>query len=119
MLTAAALLPAGPALAQPLKTMPGSPDPLLRVTPIERDRIRSEPTPGLDTRFQPGWRAVILWKQPRPDQSARLSVMLQLPTGLFERTTAWASELRFISLVLPSLYGSVVRGMRAAAGAGV
>lgn len=100
VLAMAVLLLAGPVLAQPLQTVPGSSDPLLRVTPIERERIRPEPTPGLDVRSLPGRQAVVLRAQPHPDRPARPPVVLQLPAALFERTTARASEQWFIYFML-------------------
>lgn len=100
VLAAAVLLLAGPVLAQPMQTVPGSPDPLLRVTPIERERIRPEPTPGLGVRSLPGRQAIVLRDRPGPDQPARPPVVLQLPAALFERTTARASELWSIYFTL-------------------
>lgn len=99
-LAIAVLFSAGPVLAQPMQTVLGSPDPLLRVAPIERERIRPEPTPGLDVRSLPGRQAVVLREQPRPDRPARPPVVLQLPAALFERTTARASELWSIYFTL-------------------
>ena len=88
----AVLLLAGCALAQTLETIPDSPDPLLRVAPLERERIRPEPTPDLAVRSLPGRQAIVLPDRPLPGRLARPPVVLQLPAALFARTTAQASE---------------------------
>lgn len=60
--SAAALFAASPASAAelPLERVPDSPDPVLRLTPIEPERIRPPPTPGLVVPSVPERQTIVL-----------------------------------------------------------
>jgi hypothetical protein len=91
----------GRAYAQ-LETVPGSPDPILRSAPLETQRIRPDPTPGLHIPFVPGTQTIVLQEyEPSLPVSQRIDpVILHIPNEFFRTTTNQAAEVWGINLEL-------------------
>lgn len=79
--------------------VPGSPDPVLRAAPLERQRIAPDPTPGLRVPPVPGRQAVVLrdYAGAGGPREAR-PVVLHIPVEFFSRTSAGPSEVWGINL---------------------
>ncbi len=107
-----AAYPATCGAAEPLARVPGSVDPLLRVTPIEPERIRPAPTPGLSVPAVAGTQTIVLRDRvswPRMPGEKPLApvgpAILHVPNRYFLRTTDRPVEMweLFLLLLYPSL----------------
>jgi hypothetical protein len=76
-------------------TVPENVDPILRITPLEVQRIRPEPTPELRIPSLPGTQTIVLQEYvPTLPASQRIApVVLHIPDVFFAKTTSQAAEV--------------------------
>lgn len=94
--------------AEPPERVPGSAEPLLRVTPVDPERIRPTPTPDLSLPSVPGMQTIVLHDRglpQKPDTELLAPMVLHLPVRYFRRTSSHPAEMWELALLLlyPSL----------------
>jgi hypothetical protein len=87
--------------AEPLVRSPESVDPILRHLPLEKERVRPEPTPGLQIEPVAGKQTVVLRAiYEKPEAPRPLLLVLRIPNEFFRRPSEKPSEVFGLNLLL-------------------